>query len=136
MLRIWMLLLIALAAMPDANAQPAKIAEFNRVAETALEQHRVFLNCSAPDLETHEVLQAGWNDMIAATVSVLEKARAPNNVIVTLKAITAPNALMLTERPFGEVIRFCQRDKNWLKKALASDFIALNTEAERIFGTR
>jgi hypothetical protein len=131
-----MLLLIALAAMPEASAQPAKIAEFNRVAEAALEQHRVFLNCSAPDLETHEVIQASWNEMIAATVSVLEKARVPNSVIVTLKAITEPNAVMLTERPFGEVIRYCQRDKDWLKKALASDFIALHKEAERIFGTR
>jgi hypothetical protein len=131
-----MLLGIALAAVPEASAQPAKIAEFNRVAEAVLEQHRVFLNCSAPDLETHEVIQANWNEMIAATVSVLEKARVPNNVIVTLKAITEPNAVMLTERPFGEVIRYCQRDKDWLKKVLASDFIALHKEAERIFGVR
>jgi hypothetical protein len=80
-------------------------------------------------------VQKSWDEMVADTVKVLERTNVPNNVIVTFKAITAPAAMMLTERPFGEVIRYCGRDPDWAKKFLAQDVIALPTEAARIFGS-
>jgi hypothetical protein len=134
MLRALLLCLAVLSATSAAHAQPAKIAAFNKIAEAALEQHRMFLNCSATDPETYAQVQKSWDEMVADTVKILERTNVPNNVIVTFKAISAPAAMMLTERPFGEVIRYCGRDADWAKKFLAQDFIMLPTEAARIFG--
>jgi arginine/lysine/ornithine decarboxylase len=133
MLRSLFLCLLILSAT-SANAQTAKIAAFNKVAEASLEQFRMFLNCSATDPETYAQVQTSWDELIADTVKVLERTNVPANVIATFKASAAPAAVMLTERPFGEVIRYCGRDQDWAKKFLAQDFIMLPTEAARIFG--
>ena len=131
--------LIGVLASAAAGAQEsprptaAQIADFLAVADAALAEGRLYLNCSATGANAEYFVQA-WDTGIERTREVLEKAGVLSVHVNGFLERAAADALLMPEARFGDVIATCRTNRSSLEAFDRFEMISPASEARRIFG--
>lgn len=131
------LLLAAASLLPGtAAAEPATAdqrAAFERLLQTAVDEHRVFLTCGALEQRTSEQIENNWREMVAKTVPLLIEAGYTPAEIIAFSDRTEPRNLVDEQRPFGDVISDCRSHTDWMRNLQLFKVVLLDREARKIF---
>jgi len=107
------LALVGLLAAAPALAQD-RVARIMPVLDTAIEEWRVFLNCSALDPEAHAFHMNNWRTNVEGTSAFLYAQGFAGSVVIPFATRARPEALMLPgDTPFAEVRAFCDAHPEW-----------------------
>ena len=91
--------LAALAVIPmllaaPAAAQRASVQDrLTAALDTAVQEHEIFLNCSATDRQAHMLIRRGWEDMVRDAIAALEAANADAETLKQYRERTDADSL-------------------------------------------
>lgn len=123
MLRAVLLILAGSCLSYSASAQTALERIEPRLAK-AIEEHRVFLTCSRLEAESVPGIREGWVKMVADARQYLAAHFTSLADLAAFDKRTDPETLIgPPDRPFGEVIAFCDKNAGWMKRMLMFNFV-------------
>ncbi len=115
---------IVLLAAPAA-AQDDRKAAINALLDKAIAEHTIFLNCTATDPDGSEFVARGWQSDVLAAVAALAEAGFSSDEIAAFTTRASIDALMMKDRPFGEVIEFCNTNGPWMRQFYEMRYVVL-----------
>jgi hypothetical protein len=130
-----MILAVILSLAATSAGRADDMADFNKALDAFLAEQRVFLNCSALDAMTYTLAAGNFQDMVDATRDLIRTYGTPAD-LARFQEKTAVGSLIMRDRPFGEIIALCAKNKDWQDRFINLKFIVLQNEASRIFYSR
>lgn len=119
------------AAAAEATAEQREA--FGAAVENAIVAQRVLLNCTALESRGAELLGKSLRKSITETIPLLTSAGySAEEVLAFVDRFDDANLMML-DRPFGEVIRFCRANEDVVQRMMRFEVPQIEREAERIF---
>lgn len=119
-----------------AFAQPATDEQreaFDVLVERAVIEFTVFLNCQALDPLGAEATVRTWREMVGETIPLMQSAGLSAAEIIAFVERTDDRRMMMDDRTFAEVIRFCRANSDQMQRLRRFEMVFLPREAERIF---
>ena len=137
MRRIFALLIFSLllpCALANAQQEP-QLAAFEVLLDKVLAEQTVLLNCSALDANAFNAINnVNWQEERAETAKILGLADVPPGVLDDFQARTAPEAIVLVDAKFSELIEMCQAAPDWQGQFERLEFTQMSVETRKIFG--
>lgn len=127
--------LALLTAPASAQATLEQRAAFERVLQTAIDEHRVFLTCGALDAETSQMIEKTWREMVSDTIPILQRAGYTPAEVIAFADRTEARNLVDAEARYAEIVAFC-RAHDWRRNLSTFRVVLLHREARRIFRGR
>lgn len=115
------------ALTETADDKRKAIAE---VFETALREHVVYLNCSAPDPEVHGPMRKGWEEMVEASIGLMTSHKVDAAFIAQFKERGAYAKIMRLDAPLREIVAMCPA--GWQKPYFEFRFVILHSRVSDI----
>ena len=118
--------LLILTSVPSSGAEEAGALATAR-AETAkaIEEQRIFLNCSALDARMNGDLLRFWREDVADAAKVIAQSMALRTYLSEFVRDTALSNIVLPDGPVSERIAFCAKQGDWQGRYNRFDFIIL-----------
>jgi hypothetical protein len=123
-----------LATPTHAQIIPTGSPAADILLSQAIAEQRIFLTCSALDLQTHTRITETWQRDTAAAVAILNAANVPPEAITAFTAAADPAALMPTDDiPWAAVKALCDSQPDWQDRHAQADYIVLDQTLPKAF---
>jgi hypothetical protein len=116
-----------------ALAQDKK-AEITALIDKAIDEHTIFLNCTATERDSFGFISAAWQKDVLAVVPLLASAGFTSEEIADFTRRTSVDTLVNRQRPLGEVIDFCNSSGDWLRQSYELRFVVLELAIKKVIG--
>jgi hypothetical protein len=119
---------------PAALDAEGKVAAFRKLADEAIAEQTIFLNCLLFDDKSFAMMEKNWRDMASETAAILAKAGVPAADIRAFRERAETENLLMLDRPVREVRSLCAGDPEWPQRMYRLDMILLQYRAKDLFG--
>ena len=96
-------------------AQDDRKATVEAVLDKAIAEHTIFLNCTATERDSYDLVIKGWQADVLAAVPLLAENGFTGEEIAAFTTRAAIDALLMKDRPFGEIIDYCMSQGDWIR---------------------
>ena len=114
-----------------ALAQDRK-AEINALIDKAIAEHTIFLNCTATERDSYQLISRNWQTDVLAAVPALADAGFTGDEIAAFTQRTSLDAILMKDRPFSEVIEFCRTSGQWMRQMYELRYVILPLAIKRV----
>lgn len=108
-----------------AAPTPEIVVAVQAKLDEALAEQKVFLNCLATSEYGGGVTEQSWRQEFEQALAMLREANFPDDMVSDFAAEADPEALLMADSTFAEVIAFCRSQPDWLNKRYRLQYIIL-----------
>jgi len=106
-------LLVMLVPMIAEADDAAVFSAARAEADKAIEEQRLFLNCSVLQPAVHDSVVKFWEQDIAKAVTILSALPATRGYVAEFKRKSSISNLLMSNEPFSKIIAICQARSDW-----------------------
>jgi hypothetical protein len=100
-------------------------AAVTKLLDEAIAEHTLFLTCAATERQNYQMLLDGWNEAVIATGVKLAMIGFDVVYINDFANRASVGNMLDFDRPFSDVVAYCNGDTDWLEQTYTVKYILL-----------